>query len=86
MKAINNYVIVKESKLGVRRSESGLEFAESLDDESRYRKGEIVDPGAYSELLDEGMQVLYDKSAGHGSPDLPERCKIMQIRDIAVVL
>ena len=86
MKAINNYVIVKESKLGVKKSASGLEFAETLDDESRYRKGTIVDPGAFSEFLDEGMNVLYDKHAGHGSPDLPERCKVMQIRDIAVVL
>ena len=86
MKAINNYVIVKESKLGVKTSDSGLQFAESLDDESRYRRGTIVDPGQFSELIEEGMQVLYDKHAGHGSPDLPTMCKVMQIRDIAVVL
>ena len=86
MKAINNYVIIKESKLGVKKSESGLEFAEALDDESRYRRGTIIDPGQFSELIKEGDEVLYDKHAGNGSPDLPERCKVMQIRDIAVVL
>ena len=86
MKAINNYVIIKESKLGTKKSESGLEFAEALDDESRYRKGTVIDPGQFSEILEEGMQVLYDKHAGNGSPDLPERCKVMLIRDIAVVL
>ena len=86
MKAINDYVIVEESKLGTKKSEFGLEFAETLDDESRYRKGKIVDPGRFSELLEEGMIVLYDKKAGNGSPDLPERCKVMLIRDIAVVL
>ena len=86
MKAINDYVIIEESKLGTKKSESGLEFAEALDDESRYRRGTILDPGRFTELLDEGMIVLYDKSAGHGSPDLPERAKVMLIRDIAVVL
>lgn len=86
MKAINNYVIVEESKLGVKTSESGLQFAENLDDESRYRKGTIVDPGQFGEFLEEGMHVLYDKHAGNGSPELPDRCKVMQIRDIAVVL
>ena len=86
MKAINNFVIIEESKLGTKTSESGLQFAEALDDESRYRKGTIIDPGQFSELLSEGSIVLYDKMAGNGSPELPERCKIMQIRDIAVVL
>ena len=86
MKAINDYVIVRESKLGTKKSDSGLEFAEALDDESRYRKGTIVDAGRFTEFLDEGMHVLYDKQAGHGSPDLPERCKVMLVRDIAVVL
>ena len=86
MRAINNYVIIEESKLGVKTAASGLQFAETLDDESRYRKGVVVDAGAFSELIEEGMHVLYDKNAGNGSPDLPERCKIMQIRDIAVVL
>ena len=86
MKAINNFIIIKESKLGTKVSESGLEFSEALDDESRYRKGTVIDPGQFGELIEEGMIVLYDKHAGNGSPDLPERCKIMQIRDIAVVL
>lgn len=86
MKAINNYVIIEESKLGTKTEESGLQFVEALDDESRYRKGTIIDPGQFTELIEEGMIVLYDKHAGHGSPDLPERCKVMQIRDIAVVL
>lgn len=86
MKAINNYIIIEESKLGVRTSESGLEYAESLDDESRYRRGTIVDPGEFGDRINKGDEVLYDKVAGHGSPDLPERCKVMQIRDIAVVL
>lgn len=86
MKAINDYVIVEESKLGIRKSSSGLEFAESLDDESRYRKGKIVCPGAFNEVLKEGDEILYDKMAGHKSPNLPEMCKVMRIRDIAVVL
>ena len=86
MKAINDYVIIEESKLGTKKSASGLEFAEALDDESRFRKGKIVDPGRFTELLEKGMIVLYDKMAGHGSPDLPERCKVMLARDISVVL
>jgi len=85
MKAINDYVVVIESKLGTKKSEFGLEFSEALDDESRYRKGTILDPGRF-EFLEEGMKVLYDKQAGHGSPDLPERARVMLVRDIAVVL
>lgn len=86
MKAINNYVIVEESKLGVRTSESGLEFAEALDDEVRYRRGTILDAGQFDNLFSKGDSILYDKHAGNGSPELPERCKIMQVRDIAVIL
>ena len=86
MKAINDYVIIEESKLGMKKTELGLEFSEALDDESRYRRGTVIDVGRFGEILDEGMKVLYDKKAGHGSPDLPERCRVMLIRDIAVVL
>ena len=86
MKAINDYVIIEESKLGMKKTELGLEFSEALDDESRYRRGTVIDAGRFGEILDEGMKVLYDKKAGHGSPDLPERCRVMLIRDIAVVL
>ena len=85
MKAINDYVIIEESKLGTKKSESGLEFAEALDDESRYRRGTVIDNGRF-DFLEVGIDVLYDKHAGNGSPDLPERCKVMLIRDIAVVL
>ena len=86
MKAINDYVIIKESKLGMKKSESGLEFSEALDDESLYRRGTIVDAGRFEDLIGAGDEILYNKNAGHGSPDLPERCKVLLIRDISVVL
>ncbi len=85
MKAVNDFIIVEASKLGVRKSESGLEFAESLDDESRYRRG-IVRTSNELLNLNDGDEVLYDKQAGNGSPELPERYLIMRLRDIAIVL
>ena len=84
-RAINDYVILQESKLGTKKTTSGFELSEALDDESRYRRGTIIDPGQF-DVLKKGDEVLYDKKAGNGSPDLDERCKVVRIRDIAVIL
>ncbi len=85
MRAVNDFIVVEVSPLGTRKTEGGLELSEALDDESRFRKGTIIDPGV-SDMISKGDEVLYDKMAGNGSPDLPERCKVMRLRDIAVVL
>lgn len=85
MKAVNDFIIIEAAKMGVRKSASGLEFSESLDDESRYRKGIVVTPNELLGLTKDDV-VLYDKKAGNGSPELPERHLIMRLRDIAVVL
>ena len=85
MRAINDFVIIEETKLGVKTSESGLQFAESLDDESRYRKGILRTPNEALGLVG-GEELLYDKMAGNSSPELPEMYKIMRWRDVAVIL
>ena len=84
-RAINDFVIIQESKLGSKKTSSGFELSEALDDESRYRKGTVIDPGQF-DVLSKGDEVLYDKKAGNGSPDLGDRWKVVRIRDIAVIL
>ena len=86
IKALNDYVIIEESKLGTKKTSTGFELSESLDSESRFRKGTIVDPGQFSEILNKGDEVLYDKKAGNGSPDLDDRWRILRMGDLRAKL
>ena len=83
MRAINNYLVVKTVKEGMKKV-GGLLLTEDLDSDNRYLKAKVISTGNLVEGLQNGEIVYYDKHAGHG---ISYKDKLYHvIRSIDVVL
>ena len=65
MKAINQYIIVRNIKIEPKKI-AGLIMTEKTDLDNRYIKAEIISTGNLVEGINEKDIVYYDKHAGHG--------------------
>ena len=83
MKAINNYIVIKNIKTEPKKI-GGLIMTEKTDVDNRYIKAKIISCGNLVEGLKDGDVIHYDKHAGH---DISWNDNIyMVIRDRDVVL
>ena len=64
MKAVNNYIIVKNIKTEPKKV-AGLIMTDETDVDNRYIKAEIISIGNLVEGIKEKDSVYYDKHAGH---------------------
>ena len=64
MKAVNNYIIVKNIKTEPKKV-AGLIMTDDTDVDNRYIKAEIISIGNLVEGIKEKDIVYYDKHAGH---------------------
>ena len=64
MKAVNNYIIVKNIKTEPKKV-AGLIMTDETDIDNRYIKAEIISTGNLVEGINEKDIVYYDKHAGH---------------------
>ena len=64
MKAVNNYIIVKNIKTEPKKV-AGLIMTDETDVDNRYIKAEIISIGNLVEGIKEKDNVYYDKHAGH---------------------
>jgi co-chaperonin GroES (HSP10) len=65
MKAVNNYIIVKNIKIEPKKV-AGLIMTEDIDDDNRYIKANVISTGNLVEGIKDNDVVYYDKHAGHG--------------------
>ena len=65
MKAVNNYIIVKNIKTEPKKV-AGLIMTDETDQDNRYIKAKIISIGNLVEGINEKDIVYYDKHAGHG--------------------
>ena len=65
MKAVNNYIIVKNIKTEQKKV-AGLIVTEDIDDANRYIKAEAISVGNLVEGIKVNDIVYYDIHAGHG--------------------
>ena len=65
MKAVNNYIIVKNIKIEPKKV-AGLIMTEDIDDDNRYIKANVISTGNLVEGIKDNNVVYYDKHAGHG--------------------
>jgi co-chaperonin GroES (HSP10) len=64
MRAINNYIIVKDIKTEPKKV-AGLIMTDNTDVDNRYIKAEIISTGNLVEAIKEKDIVYYDQHAGH---------------------
>ena len=84
MKAINNYLVVKTIKEGMKEV-GGLLLTEDLDSDNRYLKAKIISTGNLVEGLKDGEIVYYDKHAGHGISFKEKLYQVIRSQDVVLV-
>ena len=84
MKAIGNYIILKEIVENIVRTDGGLELAEKHREDIRYRKGIIISSGP--DMLKKNDQIVFDKVAGHDIEDGKNIYKVITLRDVVAIL
>ena len=84
MKAINNYLVVKTVKEGLKEV-GGLLLTEELDSDNRYLKAKIISTGNLVEGLKDGEIVYYDKHAGHGISHKDKLYHVIRSMDVVLV-
>ena len=84
MRAINNYLVVKTVKEGMKKV-GGLLLTEDLDSDNRYLKAKIISTGNLVEGLKDGEIVYYDKHAGHGISYKDKLYQVIRSQDVVLV-
>jgi co-chaperonin GroES (HSP10) len=86
MRAIGKYIIIEEVKEDIKRTEGGLLLAESHRDDIRYRKGKVVSTGTNVNGIEESDFIWYDRHAGHNLEIDNNIFKVIEERDVIIVL
>ena len=84
MQAINDYVIVDIIKEEPKKV-SGLILTDETDEDTRYKKANIISVGNLVEGVKEGDVIFYDKHAGHDIGYNDELYRVIRMRDIVLV-
>ena len=84
MRAINNYVVVKDIKTGPKKI-AGLIVTDETDQDNRYIKAKIISTGNFVEGLQDGDIIYYDKHAGHGIQWKDILYQVIRDRDVVLI-
>jgi co-chaperonin GroES (HSP10) len=85
MKAVGNYIIVKDEEV-IQKNDLGLIITEESDNNIRYIIGEVVSVGADVKEVEVGGRVYFDKIAGSNLRVNGEKLKAIRERDVVVIL
>ena len=84
MKAIGNYIVVKEQTKNVSKTLGGLELIEKDREGNRYKKGVVVSSGP--DILKEDKTIIYDRVGSHSIEFKEELYQVISLRDVVAVL
>ncbi|MCP4323736.1 MAG: co-chaperone GroES [Alteromonadales bacterium] len=86
MKAVGNYLLIKQKEKGTTKTDGGLLLAEKNRKDIRYVEAEIYDAGEHESILNKGDKIFYDRVAGHKIEHNSEEYHVIKMQDIVVVL
>ena len=84
MKAVNNYIIVKDIKEGPKKV-AGLIVTENMDSDNRYIKADVISIGNLVEGIKENDVVYYDKHAGHDVQYKDKLYRVIRSGDVVLI-
>ena len=84
MKAVNNYIIVKNIKTEPKKV-AGLIMTEETDQDNRYIKAKVISIGNLVEGIKDNDIVYYDKHAGHGVQYKDILYQVIRSGDVALI-
>ena len=85
MRALNNFVIIKEIVKPVKRTNGGLELTQDHLKDERGAKGEVVTVGELVKGLECCDVIVYDKLAGFNIDYKGDVYKVIKDRDVIYV-
>jgi len=86
MKAIGKYIVIKPSAFKIEKTKGGLLLSEKEKEDIRYRQAKIKSVGFDVKGLKAGNEIYYDKSSGFNIEIKEESYKVIQERDVVIVL
>ena len=84
MKAVNNYIIVKNIKTEPKKV-AGLILTEEIDVHNRYIKAKVISTGNLVEGIKDDDTIYYDKHAGHGIQYKDVLYQVILSRDVVLI-
>jgi co-chaperonin GroES (HSP10) len=84
MKAVNEYVIVKDIK-EEKKKIGGLILTEQTGDTNRYKKAIVISVGDLVKAVKKDNSIYYDSVAGHDIFYNEHTYKVIRARDIVIV-
>ena len=84
MKAINNYIVVKNIKTEPKKV-AGLILTEEIDVDNRYIKAKVNSTGNLVEGIKDDDTIYYDKHAGHGIQYKDVLYQVILSRDVVLI-
>ena len=84
MKAIGNYILVKDAPREARKTSGGLELTDKHE-EIRYIGAKVVSLGEHVTGINIDDEILYDRVGGHNVVLQGEVFKIIRDRDVVLV-
>lgn len=86
MEAIGKFIIITELKEDIKKTKGGLLLAENHREDIRYRKAKVVSPGSNVEGINIDDEIYYDRFAGHNIEIKDNIYKVIEERDVIIVL
>ena len=86
MKAIGHYIVIKEIKESVKKTDGGLLLTDKHTQDIRFVQGEVISPGTLVQGVNTGDKIMYDRHAGSGIELDGEFFLVITERDVAFVL
>ena len=84
MQAINNYVVIDVVKEEPKKI-GGLLLTDSVNEDSTFKKANVISVGNLVEIIKEGDVIYYNKHAGHGISYDGKSYKVIRAQDIILV-
>lgn len=86
MKAIGKNIVILPKKVIAEKTKGGLLLMEKDKENIRYKEAVIVAVSDEIKFLEPGMEIYYDKHAGHGIEFEDEKYTVIKLDDIVIVI
>jgi co-chaperonin GroES (HSP10) len=86
MKAIGNNIVILPKKVTAEKTKGGLLLMEKDKENIRYKEAVVVAVSDEIKFLQPGMEIYYDKHAGHGIEFEDENYTVIKLQDVVIVL
>lgn len=86
MKAVGNNIVILPKKVTAEKTKGGLLLMEKDKENIRYKEAVVVAVSDEIKFLQPGMEIYYDKHAGHGIEFEGENYTVIKLQDVVIVL